>query len=694
MTRELDRAQTLALAVWLTALIWPYTHSGGFPHPFWLSMLPLMLALTEWIPQRLVAIGAGAAAVLLEVIIQQPGPLSGATLARLAALTRQLGLENPAAWVHMSPLLGLVLILLATVLGWLVFRQAETRQRILLLFVLGILVLAVNHVYWQLSAEAPLAAYLFIGLWLLAEAHLSEMAGRTPRTPRPPWYGLAAVMMGLPFLIGWNTPAGPSHVLHPTGIGAGGLGAVGASHHLGGGGLGDATTGLGIGDAYINHAVKPSLQPVLSVTGVPQPAYWQEAVYTTFSGTTWSAAHGPAYPYDVGEFAHQFFPPDVGGFPTTTWTGSFTILQDGGKSRIVVYTGTPVEMDSASSLTPGTVYPDRDQVNSPGYSYYNLTMQVPDINWLAVAAATSAPAPAVLAPDLQLPASLSPKVAALARSATQGARSPWQQAEDIKTYLDQHEHYSYDFKAAPSVDAVNQFLFVTHAGYCDQFSTAFIMMMRSLGVPARWVVGYAPGTWQPRYHDYLIRAVDAHSWAQIYVAPYGWIPIDPTPGFTIPGIQGSSTPLVHTHFGIRPPIPPSLSHRLPRTRLPSVTTVGTGGFNPWPWVAAVLMLGLAAVLLRRGRRRRARHEQLWSLLRQLSWLTQRTGADAQAATLRDRVLRLPSELRPLALPALVVLERAWYAGQMPADAEWTEALTKLQQARRQALSLWIRRRAG
>jgi transglutaminase-like putative cysteine protease len=695
MARDRDRLLTLALGIWLTALIWPYTHSGGFVHPFWLSLLPIALAVEEWITPRALGVTAAVATVVVELLLQQP---QFQALGEVGLLIHQLWLENPAAWGNMSPLLGLLLIVLATTLGWLVFRQAETRGRVLLLFVLGVLVLAVDHVYWQLPVEAPLATFLLIGLWLLAEAHLSEVAFRSPQGPRPPWYGLAAVLVGVPLIVGWNTPAGPSHVLHPTAVGAGLPGSAGQPGAKSGSrtGLGIGTTGLGIGDTNINHAVKPSQQPVLSITGIPAPAYWQDAVYTTFNGTAWSGNGGVPVIYQVGSAPHPFFTPDVQGFSTTIWKGSFDILEGQGTSRTVVYTGTPLAVDSASSLAPGAVYPGLEQLESPGYSYYNLTMQVPDINWSAVARAPFNAPPAALSADLQLPASLSPEVGILAERATRGATSPWQAALDVKAYLDTHEHYTFDFRANPHVDAVNEFLLVTHAGYCDQFSTTFIMMMRSLGIPARWVVGYAPGTWQPRYHDYLIRAVDAHSWAQVYIAPYGWIPIDPTPGFQIPGVGAASKPATVTPpVQIHPPVPTPVVRHLHIRTASAAGGAASRSFPIWPWIAAVVAAAAGAMGVRRLRRRRAAPgaEAVWTLFRQIAWLAS-PRQESQPSTLRDRWRLLPADLKPLTLPALGLLEQAWYGNRPPDQAAWSHVIQQLKEARRMAVTLRLRREAG
>ncbi|MCL5967258.1 MAG: hypothetical protein M1516_01230 [Firmicutes bacterium] len=685
-----ERMERLVLGAWLTALIWPYTHSGGFPAPLLLSLLPIAFALAEWIPAGFVVFLADAAAVMLELIIERPPGLT--SLAALRHLFFVIAAESPAAWVNMPAVAGLLLILMATILGWLVFRQAVTRSRVLLLFVLGILILAVNHVYWNLSVEAPLAAFLLFGLWLLAETHLAEVANRNPDTPRRSWYVFAAALVAAPFWIGWNIPAGPSHVLHPTASQPGGpgpgSGPGGQGHHPS---VNLVTTGIGIGDTNINHPVTPSNQPIMAVTGAPEASYWQVAVYNHFNGTSWSAPSGASYPYTPGEFSHQFFPANITGFPVSTWDVSFAFLLGNQTVSTVAYAGTPLQVLNASSTAAGTVYQGRDQVISPGYTYYQMAMQVPTINYTAVASVPLSPAPASLAPDLELPSNLAPQVSTLAHQVAGHASGPWQAAQDVAHYLDTHDHYSFHFKPG-GPNAVNQFLLVTHQGYCDQFSSSFIMMMRTLGIPARWVVGYAPGAYQPHHHDYVITSLDAHSWAEVYVKPYGWIPIDPTPGFAYAGdgTQPSTSPgQSHSSSPSRPPIVPPLHHHAhTKKTVPTVPAI-------WPLVLLVLLAAAVYLLTHRiktARWRILRERALWRMLVQLSWLSGHRKPEAR--TLRDVFRALPDGLRPLTLPAVRVLERAWYASERVGDEEVEDALRALARARRIAVEAWIRRRAG
>jgi transglutaminase-like putative cysteine protease len=77
-------------------------------------------------------------------------------------------------------------------------------------------------------------------------------------------------------------------------------------------------------------------------------------------------------------------------------------------------------------------------------------------------------------------------------------------------------------------DPVDEFLFDTRSGYCEHYASAFAVMMRMAGIPARVVTGYQGG-WFSELGDYvLVRQSDAHAWAEIWLAGSGWTRIDPT----------------------------------------------------------------------------------------------------------------------------------------------------------------------
>ena len=77
-------------------------------------------------------------------------------------------------------------------------------------------------------------------------------------------------------------------------------------------------------------------------------------------------------------------------------------------------------------------------------------------------------------------------------------------------------------------DSVDDFLFATRAGFCEHYASAFAVLMRALGIPARIVTGYQGGERNPVDGYWLVRQADAHAWSEVWLAGRGWVRVDPT----------------------------------------------------------------------------------------------------------------------------------------------------------------------
>lgn len=130
---------------------------------------------------------------------------------------------------------------------------------------------------------------------------------------------------------------------------------------------------------------------------------------------------------------------------------------------------------------------------------------------------------------LSLPPQLSPRIANLAREFANNSEDPLAAARAIEKAL--RENFAYDL-ASPSgaaADPLDHFLFESKRGHCEFYSTAMVIMLRTLNVPSRNVTGFVGGTYN-RFGDfYSVRQGDAHSWVEAYLPERGWIRFDPTP---------------------------------------------------------------------------------------------------------------------------------------------------------------------
>ncbi|MCB0165896.1 MAG: transglutaminase family protein [Anaerolineae bacterium] len=134
---------------------------------------------------------------------------------------------------------------------------------------------------------------------------------------------------------------------------------------------------------------------------------------------------------------------------------------------------------------------------------------------------------------LQLPDNISDRVRRLARSLATPYDNPFDQVQALTDHL--LADYPYNFFPPPhpaGAEVVDTFLFEDQEGVCEQYATALVVMARSLGIPARLVSGYGAGQYNAITGYYEVRFSDAHAWVEIYFPEVGWVPFDPTPGWT------------------------------------------------------------------------------------------------------------------------------------------------------------------
>jgi protein-glutamine gamma-glutamyltransferase len=132
---------------------------------------------------------------------------------------------------------------------------------------------------------------------------------------------------------------------------------------------------------------------------------------------------------------------------------------------------------------------------------------------------------------LQLPPQLDPRIKKLATDITARSKNDYDRAADIRRYLIGHYSYTLNLTgpAGRNGDPLAYFLFTSRAGHCEYFATAMTVMLRTLGVPARYVTGFLPGEYNDVGGDYIIRGSDAHAWVEVFFRGYGWVTFDPTP---------------------------------------------------------------------------------------------------------------------------------------------------------------------
>jgi transglutaminase-like putative cysteine protease len=128
---------------------------------------------------------------------------------------------------------------------------------------------------------------------------------------------------------------------------------------------------------------------------------------------------------------------------------------------------------------------------------------------------------------LQLPPGANPRTLA----AGQALVAQGDAVQRVNAVLRQFHSEPFVYTLEPPMlgtNPVDQFLFDTRAGFCEHYSSAFVVLMRAAGVPARVVTGYQGGETNPVDGYLTVRQSDAHAWAEVWLGPRGWVRVDPT----------------------------------------------------------------------------------------------------------------------------------------------------------------------
>jgi len=129
---------------------------------------------------------------------------------------------------------------------------------------------------------------------------------------------------------------------------------------------------------------------------------------------------------------------------------------------------------------------------------------------------------------LQLPPYAHKKTIALASKWREETDNPQEIINRALTLFNSEDFY---YTMTPPVlqgDNVDEFLFRTRQGFCEHYASAFVILMRGAGIPARIVTGYQGGSFNPVGEYFNVYQRDAHAWAEVWLDGSGWVRVDPT----------------------------------------------------------------------------------------------------------------------------------------------------------------------
>jgi transglutaminase-like putative cysteine protease len=318
-----------------------------------------------------------------------------------------------------------------------------------------------------------------------------------------------------------------------------------------------------------------------------------------------------------------------------------------------------------------------------------------------------------------LPRNLPAVIAKVAKEVTKGARTDFQKVAKLQDWFRSKGGFRYSTDPAPGSGAALLAAFITRdkVGYCEQFAAAMAVMGRTLGIPARVVVGFLRPTGPASDGHYTYTSDDLHAWPEFYFGGSGWVHFEPTPSTRTGAAPAYTTQQLTPRTPDLPDptaSPGDTATHKTTVPLPTPGTVGdSGGGTPTWWLLLVLpVLGALTVpRLLRARQRRRRlavrgdaadvARAAWAELRataldhQMGWADGRSPRQA-LGVLRSRLTHdvlLVSDLDWFA----DFVERARYARPFAVDevtrARVREVVTSWSRLIRDTVSTRSRRRA-
>jgi transglutaminase-like putative cysteine protease len=301
--------------------------------------------------------------------------------------------------------------------------------------------------------------------------------------------------------------------------------------------------------ATCQQCVRLPHTPVFSVSGAALTAYLRTGTGDVYSNSIWKQNDPLSINYQppavISNLVKTWLKNPPAGLPGEQLNPNLLSQPDQQASlvftnNLVVKPVAPAQFFPSGALPTSLFLQD---ISIPGkFNPFSVTFasdaSVPDYSWKSLVNfySTTELNSGIYANDptyTQLPAGLPARIRELAFKITAGINNPYQKAQAISDYL--RTHYEYRFadedpmaNTKPALqDPVDWFLFDHKMGTCGNFSSAFVILARSVGIPARVVSGWAI---KQQEEEQIVYGNQAHQWAEVAFLNLGWVTFEPTAG--------------------------------------------------------------------------------------------------------------------------------------------------------------------
>ncbi|MGG2092155.1 transglutaminaseTgpA domain-containing protein [Bacillus sp. S13(2024)] len=305
--------------------------------------------------------------------------------------------------------------------------------------------------------------------------------------------------------------------------------------------------GYGMDDSQLGGPFKPD-DTVVFTAQTQNSQYWRVETKDFYTGKGWEVSEEPK----KNSFKSKNNVVTWYESNTKTDTAVATINMQKSYPHLIYPAGL-VSVEAISENVSFSIDPFSEKIytmkegSSISLNKYKVTYEIPQFSTENLKAAKKDEGmetnPYFMTKYTQLPESLPQRVRDLAVDLTKDKDNQYDKVLAIESYFTDNSFvYETEHVLVPKKDQdyVDQFIFDTKSGYCNNFSTSMIVLLRSVGIPARWVKGYTEGALDNTLVNlesnsvYKITNNNAHSWVEVYFPGYGWIPFEPTKGFSNP----------------------------------------------------------------------------------------------------------------------------------------------------------------
>ncbi|GAA0430259.1 DUF4129 domain-containing transglutaminase family protein [Lentibacillus halophilus] len=502
-----------------------------------------MLHVTWWLSIPLKGIGM---LVILDALYL-PGPFLGSQW--MTALATQISFNVnvlfSGQWHELTPMFRSVLFLIMIwMLSYLLYYWFIVMKRIFIFIMLTFVYLSVLDTFTAYNANMAIVRTFIVSFAALGMSHLYKVVDQ--ESIRFAWLKKAlfwtvplVAVIALSTLIGYAapkfSPQWPDPVPFIQNVAENGPGSGSTVRKI----------GYGSDDTRLGGGFVQDDTPIFHATAM-NDHYWRVETKDIYTGKGWKKSDNASFePQPNGNISLDTFQDSV----KTEQRMTTVDFQKQEAMQKLVY---PYGIDNVETAQPtkwlldntfDEIRPERNG-KAVGLSQYTVTYEAPSFSvdkLRDVSDNDSGLTERVQARYTQLPSSLPDRVGELAAEITAQDDNRYDKAKSLETYFGRNG-FTYQIQNVPvpdeDQDYVDQFLFHSKEGYCDNYSTSMTVMLRSLDIPARWVKGFTSGKIiqsgdKPNDDDvYEVTNANAHSWVEVYFPGSGWVPFEPTQGFS------------------------------------------------------------------------------------------------------------------------------------------------------------------